>query len=203
LIVSGGHTNLFFVPEEGKYKVVSRTRDDAAGEAFDKVAKMLGLSYPGGPVIEKLSKEGDARKIKFPDPENLGRATDFSFSGLKTAVSRYIRENQIVPGRRKRSAASGDQRHRGELSGDGRAEPDDERRKTRFGITAETLIVAGGVACNPRCARRRTIWARIKHSGYFPSRHLRPPPTRLSSCFLSPPGTEPAHSSPPSLPPPT
>ncbi len=60
LIVSGGHTNLFFVPEEGKYKVVSRTRDDAAGEAFDKVGKMLGLEYPGGPVIEKLAREGDA-----------------------------------------------------------------------------------------------------------------------------------------------
>ena len=61
LIVSGGHTNLFFVPEEGKYKVVSRTRDDAAGEAFDKVGKMLGLEYPGGPVIEKLAREGDAK----------------------------------------------------------------------------------------------------------------------------------------------
>jgi N6-L-threonylcarbamoyladenine synthase len=67
LIVSGGHTNLFYVPEEGKYKVVSRTRDDAAGEAFDKVAKMLGLSYPGGPVIERLAREGDAEKIKFPN----------------------------------------------------------------------------------------------------------------------------------------
>src|SRR5215216_1045088 len=66
LIVSGGHTNLFFIPEEGKYKVIARTRDDAAGEAFDKVAKMLGLGYPGGPVIEKLAKEGDAKKIKFP-----------------------------------------------------------------------------------------------------------------------------------------
>ena len=60
LIVSGGHTNIFHVPEEGQYKVVSRTRDDAAGEAFDKVAKMLGLGYPGGPVIEKLAREGDA-----------------------------------------------------------------------------------------------------------------------------------------------
>jgi N6-L-threonylcarbamoyladenine synthase len=68
LIVSGGHTNLFYIPEEGKYKLVSRTRDDAAGEAFDKVAKMLGLGYPGGPIIEKLSREGDAsfRFRKFP-----------------------------------------------------------------------------------------------------------------------------------------
>ena len=61
LIVSGGHTNIFHIPEEGSYKVVSRTRDDAAGEAFDKVAKMLGLGYPGGPLIEKLAKQGDRR----------------------------------------------------------------------------------------------------------------------------------------------
>ncbi|HSK74654.1 MAG TPA: tRNA (adenosine(37)-N6)-threonylcarbamoyltransferase complex transferase subunit TsaD, partial [Pyrinomonadaceae bacterium] len=87
LIVSGGHTNLFFIPEEGKYKVVSRTRDDAAGEAFDKVAKMLGLSYPGGPVIEKLAKEGDAKSIKFPIAKISDGRPDFSFSGLKTAVS--------------------------------------------------------------------------------------------------------------------
>src|SRR3954469_5871441 len=62
LIVSGGHTNLFNIPEEGIYQIVSRTRDDAAGEAFDKVAKMLGLGYPGGPMIEKLAREGDAAK---------------------------------------------------------------------------------------------------------------------------------------------
>ena len=62
LIVSGGHTNLFFVPEPGKYKVVGRTRDDAAGEAFDKVAKLLGLGYPGGPIIERLAREGNPRR---------------------------------------------------------------------------------------------------------------------------------------------
>ena len=65
LIVSGGHTNLFFVPEEGKYKVISRTRDDAAGEAFDKVAKMMRLGYPGGPAIETLALKGDKNKIRF------------------------------------------------------------------------------------------------------------------------------------------
>ena len=97
LIVSGGHTNLFFIPEEGKYKVVSRTRDDAAGEAFDKVGKMFGLSYPGGPVIEKIAKTGDATKIKFPIAKISDGRPDFSFSGLKTAVSRYLRENSIEP----------------------------------------------------------------------------------------------------------
>src|SRR5260370_23028474 len=68
LIVSGGHTNLFFVPEPGKYKVVSRTRDDAAGEAFDKVAKLLGLGYPGGPILEKPAREGKSRARKFARP---------------------------------------------------------------------------------------------------------------------------------------
>src|SRR5205085_8612099 len=90
LIVSGGHTNLFFVPEEGKYKLVSRTRDDAAGEAFDKIAKMLGLGYPGGPVIERLARDGDPARIKFPRAKISDGRPDFSFSGLKTAVSYYI-----------------------------------------------------------------------------------------------------------------
>src|SRR5437762_8885337 len=93
LIVSGGHTNLFFVPEEGKYKLISRTRDDAAGEAFDKIAKMLGLGYPGGPVIEQIAGTGDASRIKFPVAKISDGRPDFSFSGLKTAVSRYMREN--------------------------------------------------------------------------------------------------------------
>jgi N6-L-threonylcarbamoyladenine synthase len=91
LIVSGGHTNLFFVPEAGKYKVVSRTRDDAAGEAFDKVAKMLGLAYPGGPVIEKIAKNGDPNAVRFTQAKISDGRPDFSFSGLKTAVSRYLR----------------------------------------------------------------------------------------------------------------
>ncbi len=97
LIVSGGHTNLFFIPEAGLYKVVSRTRDDAAGEAFDKVAKMLGLEYPGGPIVEQLAREGDANKVKFPVAKISDGRPDFSFSGLKTGVSRYVRENEIQP----------------------------------------------------------------------------------------------------------
>src|ERR1700749_1668217 len=68
LVVSGGPTNLFLVPEPGRYKVLARTRDDAAGEAYDKVAKMLGLGYPGGPIIERLAREGDPRAVKFSLP---------------------------------------------------------------------------------------------------------------------------------------
>lgn len=95
LIVSGGHTNLFFIPEEGKYKVVSRTRDDAAGEAFDKVAKMIGLGYPGGPVIEKLARGGDPKRFRFVKAKISDGTPDFSFSGLKTAVSRHLEETPL------------------------------------------------------------------------------------------------------------
>src|ERR671933_257115 len=97
LIVSGGHTNLFLVPEPGKYKVLARTRDDAAGEAFDKVAKLLGLGYPGGPIIERLAREGDPRAVRFSVPRMGDGRPDFSFSGLKTAVSKHVRETGLQP----------------------------------------------------------------------------------------------------------
>src|SRR5437660_4406714 len=97
LIVSGGHTNLFFVPSPGKYKVVGRTRDDAAGEAFDKVAKMLGLGYPGGPIIERLAREGNPRAVRFTLPRMGDGSADFSFSGLKTAVTKHVREAGLQP----------------------------------------------------------------------------------------------------------
>jgi N6-L-threonylcarbamoyladenine synthase len=103
LVVSGGHTSLYHVPAPGKYDLVSRTRDDAAGEAFDKVAKLLGLGYPGGPIIDRLARDGNDRAVRFPTtrlthadrnaPERKGDL-DFSFSGLKTAVLRYVRERQ-------------------------------------------------------------------------------------------------------------
>src|SRR5438132_931343 len=97
LIVSGGHTNLFFVPGPGKYKVVGRTRDDAAGEAFDKVAKLLGLGYPGGPIVEKLAREGNPDAVKFALPRMGDNRPDFSFSGLKTAVTKHVRESGLQP----------------------------------------------------------------------------------------------------------
>src|SRR5712691_8832556 len=97
LVVSGGHTNLFFVPEPGKYKVVARTRDDAAGEAFDKVAKMLGLGYPGGPIIERLAREGNPKAVRFTLPRMGDGSADFSFSGLKTAVTKHVRQAGLQP----------------------------------------------------------------------------------------------------------
>ncbi|QXM05216.1 tRNA (adenosine(37)-N6)-threonylcarbamoyltransferase complex transferase subunit TsaD [Crassaminicella indica] len=90
LIVSGGHTHLVHVKNYGNYDILGRTRDDAVGEAFDKVARAMGLGYPGGPIIDRLAKNGDAEAIEFPrvylEPESF----DFSFSGLKSAVLNYL-----------------------------------------------------------------------------------------------------------------
>lgn len=90
LVVSGGHTHLVYVEDYGKYELLGRTRDDAAGEAFDKVARTLGLEYPGGPIIDKLAKSGNKEAIKFPRTYLEEGTYDFSFSGLKTSVLNYI-----------------------------------------------------------------------------------------------------------------
>ncbi|MCG2676739.1 tRNA (adenosine(37)-N6)-threonylcarbamoyltransferase complex transferase subunit TsaD [bacterium] len=91
LIVSGGHSDLVYVRNHGVYKVLGRTRDDAPGEAFDKIAKFLKLGYPGGPIIDKLSKKGNPEAIPFPRSSFKAKETlDFSFSGIKTAVVNYV-----------------------------------------------------------------------------------------------------------------
>jgi N6-L-threonylcarbamoyladenine synthase len=111
LVVSGGHTSLYLIRERGHYQVIGRTRDDAAGEAYDKVAKLLGLGYPGGPAIDRAARAGNDRAYDFPTtrlthadrnapnstgdgllPPDIARRIDFSFSGLKTAVLRLVRE---------------------------------------------------------------------------------------------------------------
>jgi len=173
LIVSGGHTNIFYVPSEGQYKVVSRTRDDAAGEAFDKVAKMLGLGYPGGPVIEKLALEGDSSKVRFPRAKISDGRPDLSFSGLKTAVSRYVKENNIQP------LANGDAptREIKDLAASFQqavvSALVDTFEKLADELQPKTLIVAGGVACN-RALRQaaETAAKRLDIPVYFPSKHL-------------------------------
>lgn len=173
LIVSGGHTNIFWVPVEGQYKIVSRTRDDAAGEAFDKVAKMLGLGYPGGPIIEKLAKDGDPSKIKFPTAKISDGRPDMSFSGLKTAVAKYMRENEVEP-----------QADDGEL----RQEIKDLAASFQFTVVRslvgtferlavelrpKTLIVAGGVACNLALRdEAENTASKLGLPVYFPSKHL-------------------------------
>ena len=107
LVVSGGHTSLYLVKAEGEYQLLGRTRDDAAGEAYDKVAKLLLLGYPGGPILDRLAADGNDTAIRWPGtrltnpdrnaPERDGRF-DFSFSGLKTAVLRHVRQRQAELG---------------------------------------------------------------------------------------------------------
>ena len=173
LIVSGGHTNIFYVPKEGEYKVVSRTRDDAAGEAFDKVAKMLGLGYPGGPIIERIAAAGDPGAVRFVQARISDGRPDLSFSGLKTAVARHIRENGINPlaiGEEpaqaiKDIAASFQAAVVKALIG--------TMEKIAVELRPKTLIVAGGVACNLALKEAADlIAARLGLPVYFPSKHL-------------------------------
>jgi len=98
LVVSGGHTALYVTRDRGRYECIGRTRDDAAGEAFDKVAKLLGLGYPGGPIIERVAASGDAGAVRFPMAQMSDGAPDFSFSGIKTAVSLHVkRAGRLAP----------------------------------------------------------------------------------------------------------
>jgi len=95
LLVSGGHTSLFSLAKKLSLSLIGKTRDDAAGEALDKIAKFLNLGYPGGPVIEKLAEEGDPKRFPFALPRMTDRSLDFSFSGLKTAALKQIKEHRI------------------------------------------------------------------------------------------------------------
>ncbi len=97
LVVSGGHTSLYTVPEEGAYRLLGRTRDDAAGEAFDKVAKLLGLGYPGGPIIDRLAAGANDQAVEFTVARIKDGSADFSFSGIKTAVLLHVRREGIAP----------------------------------------------------------------------------------------------------------
>jgi N6-L-threonylcarbamoyladenine synthase len=101
LTVSGGHTMLLSVPDFCRYELLGTTLDDAAGEAFDKIAKFLGLDFPGGPVIDKLSAQGDRNAFNFPRPMIRSRTLDFSFSGLKTSIinafKKRIANNEVLP----------------------------------------------------------------------------------------------------------
>ena len=173
LVVSGGHTNLFLLPEPGKYKVLARTRDDAAGEAFDKVAKMLGLGYPGGPVIERLAREGDPRAVPFSVPRMGDGLPDFSFSGLKTAVTKHVRQSGLQP------VAEGEAVSQAvkDLAASFQSVVVRSLVGTTERLAAEhgprTLIVAGGVACNGALREAAAdAGARLGVPVYFPSRHL-------------------------------
>ena len=173
LIVSGGHTNLFHVPEEGRYRVVSRTRDDAAGEAYDKVAKMLGLGYPGGPIVERLARDGVPGKVRFPVAKISDGKPDYSFSGLKTAVSRYLKDNSIA-------LVDGEGNPSQEVKDIARGFQDAVIKsllrsieKLTEELSPKTLIVAGGVACNGALREAsEKLAGSLGLPIYFPSKHL-------------------------------
>ena len=201
LIVSGGHTMLYQVTSESEngdgrsserfsYGRIGSTRDDAAGEAYDKVAKMLALGYPGGPVIDKLAAHGNPKAIRFSEPKMKGNAYDFSFSGIKTAVLYHLRRNpQLSPGIEARTQALS----RGENGADElrtlsnqetldlvasfqRAVVDNLVSRTLASAeqnTARSVLVSGGVAANSEL--RRTFEAesaRRRIEVFFPSRPL-------------------------------
>jgi N6-L-threonylcarbamoyladenine synthase len=96
LLVSGGHTSLFLLEKKFSYRLIGRTRDDAAGEGLDKIAKFLGLGYPGGPIIDSLAEKGNPRAFAFSLPRMTDRSLDFSFSGLKTSALKQIKEKDIT-----------------------------------------------------------------------------------------------------------
>ena len=159
--------------------MLARTRDDAAGEAFDKVAKMLGLGYPGGPIIERLAREGNPEAVKFAIPRMGDGTPDFSFSGLKTAVTKHVRETQLQP------VSNGEQPSPAikDLAASFQSVVVRSLVGTMEKVAAElgprTLIVAGGVACNK--ALREASQAAATRLGipvYFPSPLISQPTTR-------------------------
>jgi len=150
LVVSGGHTALYHCPEEDRYRCLARTRDDAAGEAFDKVAKLLGLGYPGGPVIDRLARGADEGAFPFPRAQMKDRSLDFSFSGLKTAVRLRARDAGLSP------PAGGPEpppRLRDMVASFQKAVVDALVERTLEACRREgvrDVLVTGGVACNTR-----------------------------------------------------
>jgi N6-L-threonylcarbamoyladenine synthase len=188
LIVSGGHTHLFEASAESRYRLLGKTRDDAAGEAFDKVAKLLGFGYPGGPVIDQLAPYGDPEKVRFSPAKMKGNALDFSFSGLKTAVLRWFEARDMTDElAARRELLQRNPRPSTEewlavtppatldlLASFQRTVIDELMRRAAASaeeIGARTLIISGGVACNAglRNAARR---AKLPYPVLFPSRAL-------------------------------
>ncbi len=154
LVVSGGHTQLYLCPAEGVYRTLARTRDDAAGEAFDKVARLMGLGFPGGPAIDRLAEGANEQAFDFPRAVMKDHSLDFSFSGLKTAVRRVAQKEGLARG----DALEGDapERVRDLVASFQRAVVDALVNTTLRACRREqirTVLVAGGVACNRRLRR--------------------------------------------------
>src|SRR6516165_10721748 len=187
LVVSGGHTHLFEVRNDFRYRLLGRTRDDAAGEAFDKVAKLLGFGYPGGPVIDALAPYGDPQAVRFTLAKMKGNTLDFSFSGLKTAVLRWFEARDMsaeVAARRELLRTHHPTREQwlavtpkptlDVLASFQRTVIEELlRRASRAAeeIGARSLIVSGGVACNSglRLAAQNS---HLPYPVYFPDAGL-------------------------------
>ena len=164
LVVSGGHTHLYHVPAECQYRLLGRTRDDAAGEAFDKVAKLLNLGYPGGPLIEREAARGNPRAIPFPRAVCSDGSLDFSFSGLKTAVVHHLK-GYGPTGRA--GEAPGDTEVRDICASFQEAAVDmlvERLMRAAQEVGVGRLVVAGGVACNG--ALRRALKAEAEAEGF-------------------------------------
>ncbi|HEV2448193.1 MAG TPA: tRNA (adenosine(37)-N6)-threonylcarbamoyltransferase complex transferase subunit TsaD [Candidatus Sulfopaludibacter sp.] len=185
LVVSGGHTHLFEVREGFQYRLLGKTRDDAAGEAFDKVGKLLGYGYPGGPVIDCLAPHGDPAKVRFTFAKMKGNALDFSFSGLKTAVLRWVESHDMAAEIEERRAllrrrvhpsidewlAVTPQPTRDLLASFQHAviaELLTRAAQSADRIEARSLIVSGGVACNSGL-RAAAAEAHLPYPVHFPS----------------------------------
>lgn len=150
LVISGGHTALIKMSAVGKYELIGKTQDDAIGEAFDKAAKILGHLYPGGPIIERLAKDGDPSRFSFRAGRVKGRPYDFSFSGLKTAVlyaakgpgAKFGVAENLTPKEQADLAAAFQEAALSDVV--------DKSRKAAESEGISTLILGGGVACNQR-----------------------------------------------------
>lgn len=156
LVVSGGHTSLFLMQEEAHYELIGKTRDDAAGEAYDKVAKLLGLGYPGGPILDRLARRGSPESMTLPVARISDGSEDFSFSGLKTAVLRVVRQGPIRP-----LGAEEDPLERRDIldlaASFQEAVVQSLVQKTERAVRryrARSVLVSGGVAANSRLRER-------------------------------------------------
>lgn len=166
LIVSGGHTNLYLVKDHTTFKPLSKTRDDAAGEAFDKAAKLLGLGYPGGVMIDKLASKGRSEKHSFPVPFDTKESLDFSFSGIKTSLVYFIKKNGIKNEQDLNDICAGYQ------------ESIVKSLLNKSFYAAEkynigSVVICGGVACNSRLRELGSEYAKKSNIKlYYPSPFL-------------------------------
>jgi N6-L-threonylcarbamoyladenine synthase len=155
LVVSGGHTHIVHVKDYGEYEILGKTRDDAAGEAFDKVARSLGLGYPGGPLIDKLAKIGNSEAIKFPRVYLEKDSLDFSFSGIKSAVLNYLNQQKMkeIPVVNEDVAASFQKAVVEVIA--------DKVIRAAEQVGVDTIVLAGGVAANS--GLRAEFAEKLKH----------------------------------------